>query len=353
MAARCCGKRRTVESACSPCRDSNGLATTLAYNEAGDPARVLTGLLAVPDETGVIADPLHVLDLDWTVGALRRAITSEDLESLVTRVRYDEVGHLETGHDGIDGQSFDHAAVDRVDAELQAILGDELPVSPLQLRQHQQVNAADELRQLVRHERGGEVDVSPTGFSERHQPGAMPSTTLTWSQNGPLERREVRADDGTLLEDWRYTHDWMDRLVAVEHGSVENRLLVDPFGRLVAKVTEPGRPDEVARVYVPRWGPGGGRVRQGARRRRDAARAAPPLGSVDRRPGGGGGGPGRRRGGGRDPVAGHRPGGERPPADRRQRADRRADHLPARWHPAVLGARRDRAGRGASGAVRR
>ena len=229
----------------------NGLATTLAYNEAGDPAQVLTGLLAVPDDTGVIADPLHVLDLDWTVGALRRAITSEDLESLVTRVRYDEVGHLETGHDGIDGQSFDHAAVDRVDAELQAILGDELPVSPLQLRQHQQVNAADELRQLVRHERGGEVDVSPTGFSERHQPGAMPSTTLTWSENGPLERREVRADDGTLLEDWRYTHDWMDRLVAVEHGSVENRLLVDPFGRLVAKVTEPGRPDEVARVYVP------------------------------------------------------------------------------------------------------
>jgi len=63
-----------------------------------------------------------------------------------------------------------------------------------------------------------------------------------WDVNGNLRRRE--ADIVTT-----YSDDWRDRLVGVQHGALRTDLVVDPLGRLVAKVVHTGGGD-VARVYL-------------------------------------------------------------------------------------------------------
>ena len=72
----------------------NGLATALSYTAAGgQPERVVTG---VPGADGAIADPIHTLELTWTVDALRRTKARRDTEALLYAFHYDEVGHLES-----------------------------------------------------------------------------------------------------------------------------------------------------------------------------------------------------------------------------------------------------------------
>ncbi len=230
----------------------NGLATELSYDGAGRPLDVVTG---PTDGDGVVTGVLHRLGLSWTDASLRRTKQRDDLRRQVERFHYDGVGHLESG--------ADHAAVATTDSDLAAFLPD---IRPVTLQEDWHVNLVDE---LTRRDRilEGRLEAEPRTHNNLHQVTDVGAVHYDWDVNGNLSRRE--ADIVTT-----YSHDWRDRLVGVQHGALRTDLVVDPLGRLVAKVVHTGAGD-LSRVYLH----DGDQV-VGARDRRAVGRAHGPSGTV-------------------------------------------------------------------------
>ena len=74
-------------------------------------------------------------------------------------------------------------------------------------------------------------------------------TAYTWDVNGNLERRDLLFQVGDPIVEATFTHDWRDRLVEVEQGETTYRFVVDPLGRMVAKVKQMAEGD-ITRVYL-------------------------------------------------------------------------------------------------------
>ncbi len=213
----------------------NGLATTLAYDTAGRPTEVLTG---VPDIGGVISDPIHHLGLSWTEASLRRAKSRSDLDRIVERFHYDGAGHLESNsRDGI-------PAVAAIPQDLAEMVPDPTLNS---LQEWWTVNTVDELAERRRVLEGRQEVMDPT-HNALHQVVDTSTHHYDWDVNGNLRQSHLKV--GTdLIPEATYTHDWRDRLVEVEQGEVDTRLVVDPLGRLVAKVVHTPAGD-AAHVYL-------------------------------------------------------------------------------------------------------
>jgi RHS repeat-associated protein len=213
----------------------NGLSTAFTYDSQGRPVDVRTG---VSGAEGEIAQPVQQLALGWTEASLRRSKTRDDLNRIVERFHYDGVGHLESD------DSDRVPAVASVDRDLAALTG----LEPRRLEEWWTVNQVDELSRRTRLQDGRSEDFDPQ-HNPLHQVLESGSKGYAWDVNGNLRLEETILSDGSRLTDATYTHDCRDRLVEVGQGGATTRLVVDPLGRLVARVKQTAA-GETARVYV-------------------------------------------------------------------------------------------------------
>ncbi len=213
----------------------NGLVTNYHYDAQGRPIDVTTGM---PDINGDINDAVHHLGFSWTEASLRRSKTRNDLNRVVENFHYDEVGHLESD------TAAGIPAIAEADADLAALTA----MTPKTLKEWWTVNRVDELTTRNRTLEGRQE--APVRMSnDLHQVEWVGATRYYWDVNGNLESRGISVGGGDPVIDATYTHDWRDRLVNVEQGSENTKLIIDPLGRLVAKVSDLGG-GEVNRVYL-------------------------------------------------------------------------------------------------------
>ncbi len=216
---------------------SNGLTTTFSYDGEGRPTEVVTG---VPGSDGAVAAPLHRLAFGWTDASLRRSKERQDTRRVVERFHYDGVGHLESDLE----QNL--PALAGVDEDLAASLPG---LEPQRVEEWWTVNRVDELTTRRRVDEGTQADYQPQHDADGlHQVVRSANFGYDWDDNGNLAARRLMEGGATVATD-TFSHDWRDRLVGVGHGSTTTTLVVDPLGRLVAKVNS--TPDgDVGRVYL-------------------------------------------------------------------------------------------------------